>query len=314
MSQETKDATDDFSWGVKRRFEFIEWRCFWTGKVNRKDLESEFNISTQQASIDLSKYQNNASGNIYYDKNAKTYVASSEFFSKFYKPNAERFLLQLQAVGSKAIEIGDTWFDKLPQNDVIPPLIRAPVPQTLRDLIRAIEKQIVMSINYQSFNSASMRAICPHALAYDGYRWHLRALSIKDGEYRDFVLGRITSINLYATSNIDYDHDDDIEWHNKFTFHLVPHPGLTEDARRAVEQDYQIQDGELQKTVRISLGDYFIKRHNLDLRKGEISPERAQLLLKNYDEFQSVKLKAKEESKALISARQVLSKVKTRKE
>jgi len=33
-------------WGLAQRFEFIEWRAYWVGRLNRKDLEDEFKIST----------------------------------------------------------------------------------------------------------------------------------------------------------------------------------------------------------------------------------------------------------------------------
>ena len=54
-------------WGQAKRFEFMEWRLFWTDRLNRKDLELEFGISTPQASIDLRNYQELAPNNVTYD-------------------------------------------------------------------------------------------------------------------------------------------------------------------------------------------------------------------------------------------------------
>ena len=40
----------DLRWGIERRLEFIEFRLYWEGRVNRADLTSVFGISTVQAS------------------------------------------------------------------------------------------------------------------------------------------------------------------------------------------------------------------------------------------------------------------------
>ena len=43
-------------WGIERRLEFIEFRLFWDGHVNRSDLMAAFGISINQASADLNRY------------------------------------------------------------------------------------------------------------------------------------------------------------------------------------------------------------------------------------------------------------------
>ena len=43
-------------WGIERRLEFIEFRLFWEGHVNRGDLMAAFGISINQASTDLNRY------------------------------------------------------------------------------------------------------------------------------------------------------------------------------------------------------------------------------------------------------------------
>jgi hypothetical protein len=46
----------DLRWGVERRLEFIEFRLFWEGHVNRGDLMEAFSVSMNQASTDLNRY------------------------------------------------------------------------------------------------------------------------------------------------------------------------------------------------------------------------------------------------------------------
>ncbi len=54
------------------RLTFLEESIFWTDSVNRKDLISRFGISEQQASGDLTRYQEIAPDNLVYDKSDKT--------------------------------------------------------------------------------------------------------------------------------------------------------------------------------------------------------------------------------------------------
>jgi predicted DNA-binding transcriptional regulator YafY len=293
----------DLRWGLAQRFEFIEWRVYWNGRVNRKDLEDEFQISTPQASIDFRGYQEAAPGNIEYSATEKSYIASAGFRPKFLKLSPERFLLQLQALRSGAISKSDTWFDRLPNADSTPAIVRGPEAYTLRAIVRAIEMGGVIEINYKSLTRVGVRPICPHALANDGYRWHVRALSLEHQEYRDYVLGRILSVS--EPKLCDANPSDDVEWHTIVKLRLTAHPDLRDHEKETIEHDYRLVNHELNLEMRLALAFYFIKRHNLDLRGGEISPQRAQLYLQNFDELTTALARAKQNSKELLAARKI---------
>jgi predicted DNA-binding transcriptional regulator YafY len=292
---------NDIRWGLAQRFEFIEWRVYWVGRVNRKDLEDQFQISTPQASADFGRYQAAAPGNIEYDATGKSYVATRDFRPKFLSLSPERYLLQLQALQSGAIRQSDTWFDQMPTADVVPSIVRGPEAYTLRAIVRAIQMGGSIKVNYQSLTSTGIRTICPHALAHDGYRWHVRALSIERSEYRDYVLGRILSVSEPEICNADP--SDDVEWRTMATLKLIAHPKLDKNEKETIGRDYKLKDGELAIETRLALAFYFIKRNNLDLRDDQISPKRAQLYLQNYDEIDIASALAKEESKILLEAR-----------
>jgi hypothetical protein len=76
--------------GVKERLEFIDFRLFWEGRINRADIMERFGISMPQASKDLSLYESIVPGNLSYDVSAKRYLASSRFTPHFIEPNARR--------------------------------------------------------------------------------------------------------------------------------------------------------------------------------------------------------------------------------
>jgi predicted DNA-binding transcriptional regulator YafY len=297
----TEDS--DVRWGLAQRFEFMEWRVYWAGRVNRKDLEDEFHISTPQASIDFRRYLEAAPGNIEYNATEKSYVATNGFRPKFLKLSPERYLLQLQALSSGAIRKCDTWFDQVPHVDVMPTIVRGPEAYTLRAVTKAIEMGGAININYHSLTRVGVRTICPHALAHDGYRWHVRALSLEHQEYRDYVLGRILSVSEPEPS--DANPNDDVEWQTVVELRLVAHPELEPHQKAAIEHDYRLETGELPVKTRLALAFYFIKRYNLDLRNGEIPPERAQLFLQNFEELNTALKEANEQSKSLVATRRL---------
>jgi predicted DNA-binding transcriptional regulator YafY len=63
----------------------------------------------------------------------------------------------------------------------------------LRAVLRAICERRALEVLYQSMSRPKplRRAIEPHALAHDGFRWHARSFDREHGEFRDFVLGRL---------------------------------------------------------------------------------------------------------------------------
>lgn len=69
----------ELRWGVAQRLEFIEFRLFWEGYVNRSDLMEQFGLSVNQASADLNRYIGFAPDNMVYDKSARTYVRGLDF-------------------------------------------------------------------------------------------------------------------------------------------------------------------------------------------------------------------------------------------
>lgn len=288
-------------WTVAQRYEFIEWRVFWTGRVNRKDLETRFQISTPQASIDLREYQEAAQGNIEYNGSEKAYLPTHNFRPAFLKLSPERFLLQLQAINSGAVRKQDTWFDEMPPVDTIPTIAREPHAYVLRPILQAIETRSSIDIYYRSLTRTGLRTICPHALVSDGNRWHCRAYSVERHEFRDYVLGRILSIGPLKPCEIDP--SDDLEWTTEIELKLRAHPDLTQEQRDAIEHDFLMENQQLRLKMRLAVAFYFVKRYNLDLQDKGIPPSRLQLWLDNLAELTDALRSAKDKSKVLVGQR-----------
>ncbi|MEE4209182.1 MAG: WYL domain-containing protein [Parvularcula sp.] len=290
-------------WTQNRRFEFIEWKLFWEGALNRSDVEETFEISTPQASVDLRRYREVAGNNIEYDATTKAFRPTAEMKPSFLKVSADRLLIQLRAMLTGALPREEVWFRKLPPVDMSPEITRNVDPACLRQVLEAIRSKRRVEVHYQSLTNSRVRQIAPHALAFDGFRWHVRAWACDRGDFRDFVLTRIESIHAGPTA--DFDPADDVEWTTSIELDLRPHPGLSNAQSLAVQRDYGMVDGRRTIEVRLSMAYYFIMRMNLDLP--DLPPERAQISLYNLAEVQQAILAAKAESKLRVAERTQIS-------
>jgi predicted DNA-binding transcriptional regulator YafY len=178
-----------------------------------------------------------------------------------------------------------------------PDIVRHLDPACLRQVLGAIRTRQALAIRYQSLTSSRWRRIAPHALVFDGYRWHARAFCCERRDFRDFVLTRIDETgDLHA---VEFDVNDDLEWTTQVTLKLCPHPGLTSDQSEAVQRDFNMTRGCRDITVRASMAYYFIKRMNLDLL--DLPADRAQIALQNLAEVQAAILAAKQASVELVA-------------
>ena len=117
-------------WGVEQRLEFIEFRLFWEGHVNRIDVIKQFGVSRNQASADLNHYIALAPNNMVYDRSARTYVRGNVFACHFREPDAAHYLSQLRLVADNVMDQEDCWIP------VLPPYASAPAPVRGVDLNR----------------------------------------------------------------------------------------------------------------------------------------------------------------------------------
>lgn len=275
------DDSSNLRWGVEHKLQFIEFRLFWEGHVNRSDLIDKFGVSQNQASGDLNRYIALAPENMVYDKSGKTYVRGAVFTPLFLKPDAAQYLSQVRSVAEGIVAREDAWIGNLPAFDATPAPARGIDPAVLRSLIIAIRRHEAIEIFYQSMSSPDpeWRWIAPHALAFDGFRWHARSFCEKSGEYRDFVISRI--VEARQTRPAGQQATSDIAWQQVLELEVGPHPELSANQRRVIELDYGMQDGRMTIPVRRSLLYYALKRLGLDTDPAARNPQDQQIVLLN---------------------------------
>lgn len=278
-------AKADLRWGVEQRLEFIEFRLFWEGHVNRGDLMEAFGVSVNQASTDLNRYIGMAPDNMVYDKSARTYIRGSKFDALFLKPDASRYLSQLRSVADGILDRADAWIGQFPSYDAAPTPIRGVNAKTLRSVVAAIRRSEAIEVKYQSLSRPEprWRWIAPHAIGFDGFRWHTRAFCLTDQGFKDFLLSRI--IETRGTKPSEVDADGDADWNEQVTLEIGPHPELSETQQKVIALDYGMRGGRAKIPVRKALVYYALKRLGLDTDPTARRPQDQQIVLLNAAEL-----------------------------
>jgi len=279
------DGKPDLRWGVERKLEFIEFRLFWEGHVNRSDIIDTFNVSVNQASTDLNRYLSLAPDNMSYDKSARTYVRTSSFKPLFLKPDASLYLSQVRSLSNGLLDTLEAWIGDIPDFGSVPFPARSVSPTVLRTIVVAIRRHEAVEVCYQSMSSPEpqSRWIIPHALGFDGFRWHARAFCEQSGQFKDFVLSRISETK--QSRRADARAANDTAWHELVHLEIGPHPALSEGQRRAIELDYGMTGGQVIIPVRRALLYYTLKRLGLDTDPSARRPQDQQIVLLNADKL-----------------------------
>ena len=279
----------ELRWGVEKRLEFIEFRLFWDGGINRSDITSFFGVSVPQASKDLSHYREIAPENVRYDLSEKRYFTTRKFRPRFLKPDADRYLTQLTFATDPSFR-EHNWLTSLPHADTMPIPHRRVDVGVLREILSAVRKPASIEVLYQSMSKRHpdpiWRWITPHAFGSDGLRWHVRAFCHIDRRFKDFVVSR-----CFKTREIDEpgaQAKDDIDWSKFFNVVLSPNPEFTENQRKVIEHDYGMEGGSVVVPVRRALLYYFQKRLRLDVADSLNEPNREPVVIKNRQEFTAV--------------------------
>lgn len=258
-------AAAALKWGVERRLEFIEFRLYWEGGVNRSDIVEAFDVSVPQASKDLTLYQERAPRNALYDKSAKRYVASDHFEPHFLKPDPNGYLSRLRSLAEGLIDLSESWITQVPDTDIALTPRRDINAGVLRAVLSAVRDHRSVEIHYQSMSKDRphpiWRRITPHAFGYDGFRWHVRGYCHVTDKFKDFLLPRILDVGELGEAGSLA--DQDALWQERFSVEIGPHPELTESQKAVVAKDYGMTGGSVVLTVRYAMLFYVLKRLGL---------------------------------------------------
>lgn len=257
------NVTNAKKWSARERLLFIEKVAYWRGWIRRADICTQFNVSTPQASADLSEYQRLNPSSLEYDGSRKCYVAKVDMELRLGETEFEDGLSLLQGPDRAG----------LPDSVARVDLPRHHVPdRPTRELVRAVLSKSAIEIYYFSVHSGTerWRRIVPHAFGHDGYRWHVRAWCFERSAHQDFVLGRIsrTRTSIAPTQSVPPDHD----WNSWITIQFRPHRGLNSVQQTAIARDFGMKSGAGRLRVRRAMLHYTLLY--LGMHKGPAELQR----------------------------------------
>ncbi len=105
-----------------------------------------------------------------------------------------------------------SFFGKLPPAGLVDSPARPLDADKVAAFVNAINRRHPLAVTYYSMRAPepSERVISPHALGFDGLRWHVRAFCHMRQAYRDFAIGR--SKHVHATQEPYVDATGDRQW------------------------------------------------------------------------------------------------------
>lgn len=272
-------------WGQNRRLAFIDVRLQYEGRINRADLMTFFGISAPQASNDLGLYQKRAPANMAYDPRSREYQAQSSFEPVFGRAAANRYLNELQRLARQIIDPDESFIGFIPPTGVVASPARKIEADEVAILVRAIRDRTALRVTYQSMDlpSAITTVISPHAMGFDGLRWHIRAWCHSRDVFRDFAIGRLC-VKGEAPEAADIDPASDVGWNTTVVIELVPHPNLTDDQRRAVVRDFGMVDERVLLPCRKAMLFYTLRHLNLESLSLSEYPAQQHVVVENPEE------------------------------
>lgn len=261
----------------KSRHYFIELLSYWQGSVNSSQLIQQFGLSRQQCSAALKEYQQLAPQNLAYSNTQKAYIPTLQFNRLFINDDVNDYLHWLQTQQIISEPIGKAISCKtlaLPARQV--------TPAVMRGIVEAIKKGFRLDVEYVSLSNPNDqgRVIAPHSFVNTGSRWHLRAYCEKSASYRDFVLSRFRG-KPYLLDKSQHTSAHDTAWNTQVTLLIKPDQRLSTAKRAVIEQDYQMQNGQLTLTTRGCFVNYLLQELQINPKILDGNPDAQQLVLVN---------------------------------
>ncbi|WP_370334507.1 WYL domain-containing protein [Parvularcula marina] len=255
---------DDLKVAVRRRLEFIEFSLQWERRIGRKQLQQQFDISPQQATVDLTTYIDLFPENMIYDPRQRSYIPTKKFKAQLGMGNAQEYLRRLEAVARGFRSLDEVWLHDLPQHDVVSARTRSIDVRILSTVLLAIRTQQFLRTKYVSLSSetAHERRLYPTALASDGHRWHVRGFDCDKERYSDFVISRLESVSLIENDFGLIPKDE--AWRKQVEVTFTTDPDLNDRQRASLEHEYQMKDGCFTIKIRQAMLFYYLRNYGFN--------------------------------------------------
>jgi predicted DNA-binding transcriptional regulator YafY len=252
----------------------------WEGTLGNQRLRDLFDLSQIRASQWLAEFKETYPSWVKFDTLTKTYMAQQSFWLDSGNEAADTLSEYLYLTRSPASprSTGQTIVSAF--HDLSPPN-----PVIYSTLNQAARHQRQVEIHYRSMRDpkAHLRIIEPHTLVLAGRRWHVRAYSVEQQEYRDYALGRIVKIGQVGAKAVT-SAKDDVSWNTMVAVRLMPHPALNEEQRTMIRLEYIKGVASREDTVRAPLVQYYLHEVRAATNVAKQLPPDFQLAVENLQE------------------------------
>jgi hypothetical protein len=226
----------------ERRIAALRRLVLWEGKLSRARIVELHDLSPIRASQWLREFRDACPDWLVWEHKSKCYVATEACFSEAARnQRLTRDLgqLSLSAYLPETHVATDFGEPDAPRVAVLPWSWSPIQPKVFSGLRMAIEKKAPLELAYRSMATPEVhkRTIEPHSLVRAGSQWHVRGYCWETGDFRNFLLRRISAVRAIAREGtMPIPRDDD--WAEVVKVRIVPHPRLTAQQQDVVRSEY----------------------------------------------------------------------------
>ena len=243
----------------QQRRTLLELLLVWEGRIYRSRVCELFGIGLPRASQWIKEIRDLNPTWMQWDSKARSYFVTADFYKRYAKASQAEISESLSRYLSM---VGLPYAAAMDGDEGVmwsaTPSITAPSPKIFAALGNAIRQAKAVEIEYMSLSDPAphRRTIHPHSLVLAGRRWHVRAFSETNQDFRDYALGRILEVEPLSRPNVYF---NDPDWNTKVKVRLVAHPELSPEQARVIQTEYFKGTASRIETCRAALVPYFIQ-------------------------------------------------------
>lgn len=265
---------------TRRRIEEVGHLLRWEGRLSRARIIDLYGLSPVRASELIREFRDAYPDATQWDSQSRSFIATEAAYAGIGAGEGLDWYLArtgLQAATPNAPLAGVVWaaFTDFSRPD----------PKVFSIVLRAAQDRRRLEIFYRSMGEPKphSRLIEPHSLVRAGRRWHLRALSLEHGEFRDFSLGRIVKVKRCAEASQSAVADD-TGWNARVKVALIAHPRLSREQAEVVRHEYFRGTARRTETCRGALVQYLVQDVRAATDMSTQLPPDFQLAVENMEE------------------------------
>lgn len=253
----------------------------WEGRVSRGRLISEYGLSAIRASEWLRDFRESFPDWVIWDSKLKASLATARAYadaeraSKAPRPSIISAMLVPHTPDAPGKPLSISW-------DFV-----HTSPRTFSRLNLAIADRQRVKFLYCSMNNPELheRIIEPHSLLRAGRRWHVRGYCLQRQSFRDFVLGRMSKVQLLPESSLADIATDDA-WSRVLQVRLIAHPRLSNAQQLVIRNEYFDGATARVESCRAALLNYMVQELMAATDVDRQVPPDYQLAVDNTEDYQ----------------------------